>query len=704
MKGISALLGIFVLILIAGGFLFVAMNNPALVNTSGIDQLKKFSSEAELKAFLKENYEDSVYGGMYSTMAAGVGADRSEALGAPAAAPSAQEDSGTKEAAAAFSTTNIQVEGVDEADIIKTDGRYIYALAQGKVYIADAYPAEEAQILSEIKIDGYPSEMYINGDRLVVFTSGYGGYYPVMREGTSVEKIFAPEYDYGPVSRVLVYDVSDPSNPALKNNISVDGSYYDSRMIGDYVYVVSQKSVYNMDSPGIPRISVGTAASKVAGSGEVYYFDVPGYSYQFTSILSFNVNNDAEEPRSKVFLMSYGQNLYVSMDNIYITYRKQISQKKIAEDMMSEVIIPNLPPDLSIKVVAIWNSGKDYNERMQEISELLMEYIDSLGPEESARFMGSMQEKIAEYYAKIAKELERSSVHRISVSNGNIEYASGGSVPGNVLDQFSMDEKDGYFRIATTTSGWIGGMRGNTLNHMYVLDSGMNIVGSLENLAEGESIYSVRFMGDKAYMVTFRRTDPLFVIDLSDPTSPSVLGELKIPGYSEYLHPYDESHIIGFGMDADESGRTKGLKLSLFDVTDFANPKEMDNYLIGGTGSYSYALHDHKAFLFDRDKELLVIPATVSDWTEGKEWRDVNYSDGAQIFRINLEEGFVFRGEIVHVEEKAEGEKEDYYPVYDNSVKRSLYIGDVLYTLSDAKIKLNALSDLAEIKQLVFGA
>ena len=715
MKELSAILGI-VILLVAAGFLFLIANNPVDISHTGVEQLKKFSSEAELKAFLKESYEDSMYGGMYATMGASVGAMRSdfmEAFVAPTA-PMAQGEAIAKAGSDDFSTTNVQVEGVEEADIIKTNGKYIYVISRGNVYIADAYPAEDAGILAEIDIEGKPLEMYIKGDRLVIFTSGYGGYYPVpmggvIRETASArdvaedadEKMIVPEYS-GPVSGILVYDVSDPSDPVLKNNISMEGNYYDSRMIGDYVYVLSQKSVYSMDMPRIPRVMAGVS-EKVAGSGEVYYFDVPGYSYQFTSILSFNVKDEYEEPNSKVFLMSYGQNIYVSRENIYITYRKQISQKKVMEGMMEEVVMPNLPPELSLKVSAIWNSDMPYIEKMQEIGTLAQEYIESIGPEESARFMKDIQEKMEAYYAKLAKELERSSVHRISISNGNIDYVAGGSVPGNVLNQFSMDEQGGYFRVATTTSGWIGGIRGKTLNHVYVLDSGMKIVGSLENLAEGETIYSVRFMGDKAYMVTFRRIDPLFVIDLSNPEKPSVMGKLKIPGYSNYLHPYDDNHLIGFGMDADEEGRTTGLKLSLFDVTDIGNPEEIDKYTVGGMGSYSYALHDHKAFLFDKDKELMVIPARISDWTEEKaSWRDVKYSDGAQVFRINLEEGFVFMGEVTHIEEKAEEEEEYYHPGYDNSVKRSLYIGDVLYTISEKKIKLNDLNDLSEIKEMVF--
>ncbi len=697
MRGISGIFGILILVLIAAFFLFTALN-PAELPAG--EELKKFSSYEELKSFLEENTESQYYGMALGTYQAGISRDLT-AVEAPTAAPDAGEAGAAKGGSQDFSTTNIQVSGVDEADIVKTDGKYIYAISMGRVYVIDAYPAEGAEVLSEINTSGYPSEMYINGDNLVVLTSGYGGYYPLKGGGVMIEEVRAPGSYSGPVSSILVYDVSDASEPVLKDNITIEGNYYDSRMIGDYVYVISQKPVYSIGDPGIPRILAG---GKAIGSGEVYYFDVPGYSYQFTSVVSFNVRNQ-EEPNSKVFLMSYGQNIYVSRDNVYVTYRKQISQKKIFEDVMEKVIIPNLPPDLSLRVSRVWNSDRPYNDKMTEISEILQEYIESLGPEESAKFMQNMQEKMEDYYIEISKELEKSLVHRISISDGEIEYQAGGSVPGNILNQFSMDEYGSHFRVATTTSGWMGGMRGETLNHLYVLDMDMNIVGRLENLAEGESIYSVRFMGEKAYMVTFRRIDPLFVIDLSDPADPKVLGKLKIPGYSDYLHPYDENHLIGVGMDTEENTwggvSMSGVKLSLFDVSDVENPVEISKYVIGGRGSYSYALYDHKAFLFDRDKEILVIPARVSDWDEGDEWRDVKYSDGAQVFRINLDDGFVFRGEITHQEE--EPQEDYYYPRYDHSVKRSLYIDDVLYTMSEGKIKLNDLDDLEEIKELVFG-
>ncbi len=706
MKGFYGPAALLAVMILVGAGLIAALGSVG--DIAGTDQLKRFSSCSELSEFLEEKT------GSYGYFGTGVmrGVQAMDTMGSPTAIPVAEDSSG--EAAKGwsddFSTTNIQVEGVDEADIVKSDGKYLYIVSEpeGKVFIVDAYPAGGAEIVSEIEVNGSVSEIYVNDDRLVVFSSLHGRY-PVPMVGVEVadsedeKAVAAPGGHDGPVSAVLVYDVSDRSDPSLARNLTVEGNYQNSRMIGDYVYVISRKPVYSYGNPGIPRIMSGASGGIACGCAEVYYFDVPASSYQFTTITSVNLMEETEDPQSKVFLLGYGQNLYVSKDNIYITYQKRIDQRDIVERMVTEALIPSLPPGLSLEVSSVWNSDEPYHERMNSITRILNDYTEGLGPERAAEFQKGIEESLMEFMAEMSKEMEKSSVHRISISGGEIEYAAGGSVPGTPLNQFSMDEHEGYFRIATTTSGWAGGIRSASMNHVYVLDSGLKVIGRLENLAPGESIYSTRFMGDRLYMVTFERIDPFFVIDLSDPYSPSVLGKLKIPGYSQYLHPYGEDHIIGVGMETEEvrwGVSTSGVKLSLYDVSDVSDPVEVSKYVIGGRGSYSYALHDHKAFLFDRENGLLVIPARVSDW-KGEEWNDVEYSDGAQVFSINPEDGFVFRGEITHSENKT-SEEPVYYPRYDESVRRALYISDVLYTLSPGKLIASSLDDLSEIKEIEF--
>ena len=244
-----------------------------------------------------------------------------------------------------------------------------------------------------------------------------------------------------------------------------------------------------------------------------------------------------------------------------------------------------------------------------------------------------------------------------------------------------MDEYDGNLRVATTTNAYDG--TSYMSNNVYVLDKGMKEIGDLEKIAPGEKIYSTRFMGDRLYMVTFKQMDPFFVIDVSNPHKPKILGELKIPGYSDYLHPYDSTHIIGVGKQTTENqwgGATaKGVKIALFDVSDVSDPKLVDKFEIGEAGTDSEALRDHRAFLFDKNKGILVIPikemAYVPVIKPGYTTMGYQYWDGAYVFSISPTKGIDVKGTIEH----GSG-MEGYYGT--NAVRRSLYIGNVLYTIS----------------------
>jgi uncharacterized secreted protein with C-terminal beta-propeller domain len=301
-------------------------------------------------------------------------------------------------------------------------------------------------------------------------------------------------------------------------------------------------------------------------------------------------------------------------------------------------------------------------------------------------------------------EAKKTIIHKITIASGKIEYKSQGEVPGRVLNQFSMDEYQGYFRIATTTGHVSRIGSGSAKNHVYVLDEGLDIVGRLEGIAPGERIYSARFMGSKAYLVTFKKVDPLFVIDLSDSRNPKVLGELKIPGYSDYLHPYDEMHLIGVGKETEDAGSFawfQGVKIALFDVSDPENPQEISKYVIGERGTDSYALRDHRAFLFSKSKNLLVIPVSVVENRKSSWWHAWISWQGAYVFEVSLDDGFVLKGGVTHYEDNDETwDDYSYYSDPDRSVKRSLYIDDVLYTISSGLVKMNKLDDLSEINEV----
>ncbi len=752
------LLGIIAAVALAGIYYFFPQQQTA------DNQPKKFSSVEELNAFINASSQQ-MYGG----------ATAGEAMRTTTEQQSAQKESIPSAGSSGYSRTNIQVEGVDEADIVKTDGKYIYAVSGSKVIILDAYPAENAKIVSQIDFNGSVSEIFINGDRLVVFGQE-SRQYPIMADaatgvsdasGAIAEKMIASESImrpyYSPLTSVEVYDVSDKNSPKLARNISVDGGYYDSRMIGDYVYVIAQQPVYNYGGGpvSLPVVRSESAVREIPAT-DIYYFGMPDSSFVFTNMLSLNTQT-SDEPSSKTFLMGYSQNMYVSPDSIYIVYQKRTNEIDIYGRIVNEIIIPTVPSEVQNKIREIQNYNISAYSKMQEIGKLFETYISSLNPEQAAAVMKAAEEKVAALYAQIAKEMEKTVIHKIAIDGGNIEYKTNGEVPGYTLNQFSMDEHNGYFRVATTTSGnsW-GGLATGTVarsvqtsvteqtaagsaekteassqasgaetpsgviteeeqkriasqpivapseppsgprNHLYVLDGDLRIVGKVEDLAAGERIYSVRFMGDKAYMVTFRQTDPLFVIDLSDTSSPKVLGYLKVPGVSDYLHPYDETHIIGVGRDASDEGRIKGLKLALFDVSDFANPKEVSKHIIGDRGTSSEALNDHKAFLFDKEKNLLVIPVSEYSYAEpvtaeGK-WEQPKYWQGAYVFNIDLN-GFALKGKITHANDTVIQENEYYYD-WSSQIRRFLFIENTLYTISNKMVKMNSLSDLNEINKV----
>ncbi len=548
-----------------------------------------------------------------------------------------------------YSATNIQVDGVDEADIVKTDGQYLYIVSGNRIIVIQAYPPGEARILSEIELEGMPTGIFINGDRMVVFEGVVYYDVPVVSDARIMPY-------WSSSTSVKVYDVSDRENPSLQKELSSNGNYVSSRMIGDYVYLVLSEPVYEREGEvRLPVISLEDEQIQIPAE-DIYYCDIYDQSYSFTSIIAINMHQDEEEPAVRTILLGASSNLYVSHNNIYLT----------------------LP---------LWDR----------------ERWDS----------------------------RRTIIHRIEIDGNHIDYVASGEVPGRVLNQFSMDEYEGYFRIATTTGqqtlfGWRAWVNEGaafitgrdptatspSLNHLYVLDMDLDIVGRLENLAPTERIFSARFMGNRAYLVTFEIIDPLFVIDLKDPFKPELLGELKITGYSDYLHPYGENHLIGIGKETveEENGDfswMQGVKLTLFDVTDVNNPRTVEELEIGDRGSDTPVSWDPKAFLFDRARNLMVLPVLVAeideadypggvpDWAWGRPvWQ------GAYVFHVSLETGFTLRGGITHVDEAASPGDDYRYYWSPFSVTRSLYIGDILFTISGAKLMMNSLDDLTFINKV----
>ncbi|MEM2338992.1 MAG: beta-propeller domain-containing protein, partial [Nitrososphaerales archaeon] len=454
-----------------------------------------------------------------------------------------------------YSKTNIQVTGVDEGDIIKTDGNYIYTISNDKVFIVKAYPPEQMQIISKIRVEGKPIALFINKDRIL--TIQYG-------------RIYSINLSHQHNLNIKIYDLSNIKNPNLIKEFSLSGNYLGSRMIGDYIYILTTQSIIKpliKDVEAIiPWIAVNGIIKRIPPSN-IYYSNEIEAPLSYTMIVAINIFKDSEELDCKVILTGYATSIYVSMNNIYVTIQR-------------------------------WKS---------QVTE----------------------------------------IHRIGINGSKVVIEANGKVPGRVLNQFSMDEYNNYFRVATTTERFVKEFGIISLNHIYILDKNLRIIGKLEGLAPEERIYSARFIQDRCYLVTFRNIDPLFTIDLSDPNEPKVLGELKIPGYSEYLHPYSKGYLIGVGREVNE-GLNRGLKISLFNVSDVTKPSEIDKIIIGDRWSDSLALKDHHAFLFDEKRGLLVIPV-LEVFKEKKDLQSIYNKyvfQGVYIIHISLKDGIRVMGKV----------------------------------------------------------
>ncbi len=774
------------LIAVAGLFLYYNNLGDNIIKnqTFSEEKLLQFSSLDDLKNFLKANIKETSSGIMEDGSFGVI--NKMASNGVPAGAGTSSE-SASRDSASSYSSTNVQVEGVDEADIVKNDGKYIYAISGKKVVIVNAYPADKMEVLSSINFSS-PRNIFINKDKLVVFEDSYR-YIPyeegVLTKCAGYRCGGSSEY----LTRVYIYNINNRKNPILEKNISFDGSYSESRMIGDYIYTISSKYVYNYDVV-MPMYEVDGVRSSIAIQ-DMHYFDYSDNSYVFNTIGAINLNDYSLN--NKVYLTAGSGQIYVSESNIYLTYTKTISYKDRASFFAEEVAFKILLDVEKSKVEKILKENT-YYDRLAQIRNIILTYSLGLSGTEKEEFDNRYVDLNKDFEENLNKRIERTAIHKISIDKNKISYKVAGEVPGHILNQFSMDEFNDYFRIATTTGNvWSG----NSLNNVYVLDKNLEIVGRLEDLAKGEKIYSARFVGNRAYVVTFKKVDPLFVIDLKNPKNPKVLVYLKIPGYSDYLHPYDENHVIGIGKDAVDASSEQanarnldfawyqGVKISLFDITDVEHPVEKAKFTIGDRGSDSPVLSDHKALLFDREKKLLVIPVSVAEIDRSKyracsdeelnDYNSYNYClrpntygeivwQGAYVLNIDLNE-INLRGKISHFENKTfvkHGPAKDevigavrvdeydnvwtkvaiinnsyyqsgqwktnatdynssvygdynidtmpgginyhyYYWNYQSQIQRSLFMDDVLYTVSQEKVKANNLNDLNEISFVKLG-
>lgn len=608
-----------------------------------------------------------------------------ETAAAPSFDTAAAADSGSSDGGSDYSRTNVQVEGVDEADWVKTDGKFIYQISGSRVFIADISDPSKPRLAAELdygKEEGFrPQQLYIDDKRLLVIGTGesYMFYEETSAGAEAKSKSAAPEskmvivppHSYKSTVKTYVYELSDAGKPTLVRQLEQEGSYLSSRKIGDALYMVTNKYAYPIYA--LPAIETDDGMAAAAEQAEA----------------------------SKKLAASF-EPLYRDTD---------VSDKAMTVKLKDIRYFPN-PQDSSVMLVGAVDLSQE-DGRLQ-VSAYLGAGGTIYASQNNLYAAQSVYKLDGDNYKQETK------FHKFRLENGNVTYISEGSVPGQLLNQFSMDEHEGYFRVALTKGDmWASGENGST-NNVYVLNEKLETVGKLEGLAPGERIYSVRFMGERAYMVTFRNVDPLFAIDLANPVKPAVLGQLKIPGYSDYLHPYDENHLIGFGKDTIElpskgsgpdatTAYYQGLKIALFDVSDVSQPKELFKEVIGDRGTHSELLHDHKALLFSKEKGLLAFPVELHELGSKKPlengsfpaYGDFTYQ-GAYIYGIDLKNGFQLRGRISHLADEELMKSGQYGYDYLKQVRRILYAGNMLYTMSEAMLKANDMGSLKEQGSLAY--
>jgi len=671
----------------------------------GTNNIKKISSQDELKNILETS---SMFGGNFydNGMIRSMADDGFMGAPSPTAASPAMDDSAVFQESATvskaesggsdYSTTNVQVENVDEPDYLKNDSKYVYIVSHNTLSIIDAYPAESAKIILKIALDiesQYIENMFLNGDRLVIFYNGQSN------DEIIPQYDFAPVRSYESVTHALIVDVTDKEKPTILKDYSIDGYFTDARMIGNYVYFVTNSNV-NYQYPRLPIIMEDSVRIMTP---DAFYFDNVEQFSNFNTLTAIDIFGD--KINSETFLMGYSGAIYVSEDNFYLTYQQSMPfgfYENSSRDRFFDVIVPLLPVHVQEQIKAIQkDSSINSSTQWMKISELMQKSYNEMDKNEKEKLFEKIKEALNEYDVKVQEESAKTIIHKISIDEDKIEYVAKGSVPGRLLNQFSMDENEDRFRVATTTEYYTQYQGMVRTNSVYILDEQLNIVGGLDEIAPDESIFSARFMGDRLYLVTFQQIDPFFVIDLSTDT-PKILGELKIPGFSNYLHPYDEEHVIGIGRDTKEIGEDRvqqlGIKIALFNVADVNNPKVTDDIVIGDSSTQSEALYNHKAFFFDKTKGILSIPINgdsqkLDDITSAKNIApDYNRWSGFYVFGLDKTNGVNLKGTITH----SDGDSR----YYGMSNARTFYIDDVLYTASEEYLKMNSFNNLEEVNSI----
>jgi len=616
------------------------------------------------------------------------------------------------------SETNNQVAGVDEPDQLKTDGSYIYLLHAGSLFI---YGAEDLNLLSTTHIgQGNAFSMLVDGDQLLSFENLWQGD-PAFPEAERLQ-------NRGAVALTL-FDIGDRSQPVELRRLIVEGNFLSARLLGRTVRTVisynegpdlspAYEQLYNhpeeLEPPRMDSAEPIPSAGAEANTGtEADPDEEPRAAKMETRRSALNEQESFIEEASRIIRAS-------SLDDwvpyVYEKVGEEQSSRRLSAcgefyrpgergglGVTAILTLDLDQPENSLNTPAIIAQGAIIYSSTENLYVSTYNWFDFRGPmmaemgssrvggasttsndnvsNETTPVEGIETREAALEVGELDEHRQATQIHKFDVSKagGAAEYRGSGRVFGTLLNQFSMDEYEGHLRVATTEQQSEPEWR--RINQLFVLGEGgphgLEITGTVGGIAEGESIYAVRFLGTRGFIVTFLQTDPLFTLDLADPQAPRLVGELKIPGFSTYLHPVNNDFLIGIGQAGDENGLTGGMQLSLFDVSDFAHPKQSDTQSLGG---HSEAGYDHHAFLYWAPESLVAVP--VNSWSgEGQR-------SSLELFSLDTESGFGERGAIDH----SSFNRDD----YEAQINRSLIIGDSIYSVSPAGLKRNAILDLSE--------
>jgi uncharacterized secreted protein with C-terminal beta-propeller domain len=589
----------------------------------------------------------------------------------------------TPEGPEEYSGTNNQVPGVDEADFLKTDGQYIYILADGRLQIIDSWPPEEARVVSSHEVEGEPTALFYWEDRVLAYSalgspdpSGYG---------SSSRCTYGYDCDFtgdGRDAKLTVFDVSDRAHPRLLRELRFSGSYINSRRIEGAVFTVLHLPVVGMPSlpswpaelprcpDGWSRCGVERAFDELLESNRaaIRAADLGRWVASVTDTV-----HEAGGPRTTTDLL--------------VDCRKIYASDLAGGDALLAVVAldsTTLAPPVVTSVLG--RPGATY----ATADALYVAARHTTGD-------GGMYFPEADGYGDVT------TIHKFALDAAApaVSYVASGVAEGRILNQFSMDEYEGRLRIATT-SGWLPdpGVH-STLSVLEPRDGTLTVVGKIDDIAPTEDIRAVRFDGPRGFIVTFKKTDPLFALDLADPANPRIAGELHIPGFSTYMHRMDDTHLLTIGYDADEMGSFAyfdGIQLQIFDVADLTNPLLLHREVIGTRGSTSDAATDHLAFNYFPPREALAIPMVICEGGGSGTFGSTLTFSGLLVYRVTTVDGFDLLGRVAHADPAAAdyGACSSWWSESNSPVQRSIFMDDYVYSVAADALKVNRLDRLGE--------